>query len=184
MTEEELGYAPKKLYTLKEANAALPLVRVIVQDLQTLAKDIMERQQRLSALGHGGLVHAQAAGTAGTSKSGSAKEGGPARRQSNHFLAEEVQAAQVSIKADMDRVGEFLAELAELGVEAKGILEGLVDFPAWLDHRIVLLCWKLGEPEVRFWHELQTGFAGRKPTTGLIFTPAGQQATSRVHGKG
>jgi hypothetical protein len=60
---------------------------------------------------------------------------------------------------------EYVEELRHLGVEPKGAVEGLVDFPCQIDGRIVLLCWKLGEPEVLYWHDLDTGFAGRQPLT-------------------
>lgn len=49
-----------------------------------------------------------------------------------------------------------------LGVELKGF-DGLCDFPSQRDGREVYLCWRLGEPEVHYWHELHTGFAGRQP---------------------
>jgi len=52
-----------------------------------------------------------------------------------------------------------------LGVEPKNGPEGLVDFPAVLDGRPVYLCWKLGEPEVLHWHDLDAGFRGRQPLT-------------------
>ena len=50
-----------------------------------------------------------------------------------------------------------------LTVEPKGAAEGLVDFPAMLNGRLVYLCWKLGEPEVQYWHDLEAGFQGRQP---------------------
>jgi hypothetical protein len=53
-------------------------------------------------------------------------------------------------------------ELRQLGVEAKGH-DGLVDFPTIVDGRRAFLCWKLGEAEVSYWHELDAGFAGRQP---------------------
>jgi hypothetical protein len=40
---------------------------------------------------------------------------------------------------------------------------GLIDFPSELDGRRVLLCWRLGEPSVQFWHDEDAGFAGRQP---------------------
>ena len=40
---------------------------------------------------------------------------------------------------------------------------GLVDFPSEMNGRHVLLCWRLGEPEVQFWHEVDAGYAGRQP---------------------
>ena len=57
-------------------------------------------------------------------------------------------------------------ELRALGVEPKNGPEGLVDFPAMMEGRPVYLCWKLGEPEVLHWHDLDAGFRGRQPLTG------------------
>ena len=63
----------------------------------------------------------------------------------------------------VDRVGRVLEELRELGAEPKGLAEGLVDFPAMIDGRIVYLCWKLGESKIRHWHEIDAGFSSRQP---------------------
>jgi hypothetical protein len=49
------------------------------------------------------------------------------------------------------------------GIILRDIDSGLVDFPAERDGRSVFLCWRLGEPEVAYWHPLDTGFAGRRP---------------------
>jgi hypothetical protein len=51
--------------------------------------------------------------------------------------------------------------LSSAGVHVKDPGKGLVDFPARRDGRAVWLCWKVGEPTVEFWHELDDGFAGR-----------------------
>ncbi|HJU73457.1 MAG TPA: DUF2203 domain-containing protein [Gemmatimonadaceae bacterium] len=56
----------------------------------------------------------------------------------------------------------YLRELSDLGVEFKGFEEGLIDFPSEMDGRSIYLCWKLGEPSVMHWHEIDAGFAGRK----------------------
>jgi hypothetical protein len=61
----------------------------------------------------------------------------------------------------------YIAEIRELGVEIKGIETGLVDFPAEVDGRSVLLCWQLGEDSVQYWHEEDAGFAGRQPVTSI-----------------
>ncbi len=68
---------------------------------------------------------------------------------------------------DSRRVLEYVEELRQLGVEAKSVTEGLVDFPAIAEGRMVYLCWKLGEPEVGFWHERDDGFGGRQPLASL-----------------
>lgn len=57
----------------------------------------------------------------------------------------------------------LLREVAELGVEVKDPSQGLVDFRTTRRGREVYLCWKLGEGDrIAFWHDLDTGFAGRK----------------------
>lgn len=53
-------------------------------------------------------------------------------------------------------------ELTRLGVVVKDLDHGLVDFPSRRDGRIVYLCWRLGEDQVAFWHELDSGFFGRQ----------------------
>ena len=58
----------------------------------------------------------------------------------------------------------LLEELAKLGVEVKDPDQGLIDFRTMRDGREVYLCWKLGEgARILFWHDLETGFAGRRP---------------------
>jgi hypothetical protein len=56
-----------------------------------------------------------------------------------------------------------LIELQELGVVLRDLERGLVDFPALRDGDEIYLCWEEGEEEIRYWHEPETGFAGRKP---------------------
>jgi hypothetical protein len=62
-------------------------------------------------------------------------------------------------------VAAVVADLEELGVQVKDLDEGLIDFPTRHPERneTVLLCWRLGEERVAFWHGLEEGFAGRKP---------------------
>jgi len=129
----------KRTFTIREANATLPLVRAIVADLVGLARDVTDRRQRLLAIS--------------TSD----------RRRIADPYQEELVQAEEELEKDARRVLEYVAELRQLGVETKSVTEGLVDFPAVLDGRRVYLCWKLGEPEIGFWHELDAGFRGRQP---------------------
>ncbi|MBL8236975.1 MAG: DUF2203 domain-containing protein [Bryobacterales bacterium] len=55
-----------------------------------------------------------------------------------------------------------LGSLAEMGVEVKDLEVGLIDFPAWYRGEEVLLCWRIGEEEIRYWHGVTEGFRGRK----------------------
>jgi hypothetical protein len=70
--------------------------------------------------------------------------------------------AEEALRQERERLAECVAELAELGIELKDPYSGLIDFPSLREGREVYLCWKLGEPEVEYWHELDAGFAGRQ----------------------
>ena len=134
-------YKPARLFTIEQANATLPLVRAITSDLAVLAKDVVERRHRLALLTSGRDL----------------KAGDP--------YSDELAQMEAELERDAMRLQEYVEELRELGVEPKGAVEGLVDFPCRLDGRLVLLCWKLGEPEVLYWHDLDAGFGGRQPLT-------------------
>ncbi len=131
----------RKYFTLEQANAMLPLVRAIVKDLSELSRDVIDRRERLAHL---------LAGRNG---------------DSSDIYREELVQIEEELEKDGQRLREYVEELQRLGIEPKNGPEGLVDFPALIDGREVYLCWKLGEPEVLFWHELEAGFAGRQSLT-------------------
>jgi hypothetical protein len=58
---------------------------------------------------------------------------------------------------------ELVAQIQASGAIVKDINQGLIDFPHWRDGREVYLCWQFGEEEIRYWHEVDAGFAGRQP---------------------
>ena len=60
-------------------------------------------------------------------------------------------------------IAEVLRAIEKAGVTVKGLEPALLDFPAMYRGREVYLCWKQGEEDIRFWHPLSTGFAGRQP---------------------
>ena len=61
-----------------------------------------------------------------------------------------------------DRLVEGARELERLGAEFKGVELGLVDFPTLRDGQLAYLCWQYGEDRIRFWHSVETGYAGRR----------------------
>jgi hypothetical protein len=141
-------YTPRKLFTVEQANAALPLVRAITADLVKLSREVLERRERLALL--------------------SAGRGAAA----NDPYAQELAQIEEELEKDSDQLQAYVEELRELGVEPKSGPEGLIDFPSMMDDRLVFLCWKLGEPEVLHWHELEAGFRGRQSlTAGSVADP-------------
>jgi hypothetical protein len=135
------GEDSRRTFTLEEANQRLPLVRAIVQDIVDLFRDVSERRDRLATI--------------------RARHGEDSA--SSSLYSEENEQIEQDLKRDEERLRGFVEELHDLGIEFKDPVKGLVDFPSMADGRIVYLCWMLGEPEVRFWHELEEGFGGRQP---------------------
>ena len=132
------GETKRRLFTVEEANAMLPLVRAIVTDLSQLSKDVVERRERLGNL------------TANR------------EHRAADLYSDEVAEIEAELERDTQQLYGYVEELRQLGVEPKNGPEGLVDFPSLMDDRVVYLCWRLGEPEVMHWHDLDAGFAGRQ----------------------
>ena len=63
----------------------------------------------------------------------------------------------------LGRVAELLDRLREWEIELRDVSTGLVDFPTVIDGERAWLCWRLGEPEVNYWHGVDEGFVGRRP---------------------
>ena len=56
----------------------------------------------------------------------------------------------------------LLGEFQKRDIHIKDIERGLLDFPAIIGGREVFLCWELGEDNIEFWHDLETGYGGRE----------------------
>jgi hypothetical protein len=125
-----------QLFTVDHANRTLPLVRRIVEDIVREHRRWQEAIVELDLLVSG--VRADL----------------PDPRAA--ALEKEIQ----SIAKEIDL---FQGELESLGIQLKDRRIGLIDFPSELDGRRVLLCWRLGESSVQFWHDESTGYAGRQP---------------------
>jgi|SRR5205823_1794646 len=132
---------PTRLFSLREANALLDTLRDEFTRARELRDQLMEVQQKLSDAGQpleGPEIQVDAAAPAA------------------------VQRLQGRAAVILGKLRELLRQIGELGVEVKAA-DGLVDFRSKLHGRTVYLCWKFGEERVAHWHELDSGFAGRKP---------------------
>lgn len=65
--------------------------------------------------------------------------------------------------ANLLKIRRIMAEVDVMGCQIKDIQMGLVDFPAKIDGKDVLLCWRAGEESVRYYHDLTSGYSGRRP---------------------
>jgi hypothetical protein len=124
----------KHFFTVEQANATLPLVRAIVRDIAALANTLRELDRRLRRL-----------------------QEGP-----DSAVDAELDPLIGEIEATQEQMRHHEEELEQLHVELKDHFTGLIDFRGRVDGREVYLCWRLGEPEVGHWHELDAGFMGRQ----------------------
>jgi hypothetical protein len=139
--------ASKKYFSVEQANKTLPLVQKIVGDIVRQFQIVQDLDSRL----HGVLQR-------------------EVKRRSDDPYTEELAHTKAELETEGERLRSYQEELEHLGVELKGA-DGLCDFPGLKDGREVCLCWKLGEPAVQYWHEVQAGFSGRQPIATLSASP-------------
>ena len=129
-----------RYFTPREVEALIPVLSPLMRDVMTaheeataLRERLQREQQRIAMSGGGVLDRAR-------------------------WRADTGRVEQLT-----ERVRGGLEKIVELGGTPKDLGLGLVDFPHLRDGREVHLCWKYGEREIRHWHGLDEGYAGRKP---------------------
>ncbi len=132
-----------RYFNVEEANACIPELERILKQLQALLGEIEEKLYKLRE----------------------AKEG--ARRQGEKvdattFMQPESELDFLKIVAQ-----GHINRIKDMGAVLQDIQSGLVDFPMKLGEKDVMLCWRLGEESVRFYHGLGDGFTGRRLLPGL-----------------
>jgi hypothetical protein len=125
-----------RLFTVNEANALLPTLRPLVED-------ILENLRRLKAKTET-VVHDQRLD--------------PDAPHLMNRLQENAEIAQF-----VGRIKGLVEEIHSYGCMCKGVEQGLLDFPCMLGTEVVFLCWQYGEASVGHWHRVEDGFAGRRP---------------------
>ncbi len=79
------------------------------------------------------------------------------------IIEKELNETRQELAMTTTEVNRLIERVQEMACELKDIEQGLIDFRTEREGREVYLCWKLGEPDIRWWHELDAGFAGRRP---------------------
>jgi hypothetical protein len=126
-------------FSIEEANEALEEVRPLTEELVGHRRALVKLQERQAAIttriaGNGGNVEPH-----------------------------ELEDVQERLDEEVAGIARCVARIHEVGALVKDLDVGLVDFPATRDGEEILLCWRLGETEVGFWHGLDEGFSGRRP---------------------
>jgi hypothetical protein len=127
----------KRFFTLEEANRLLPVIREDLLQLQRMKQEFDAKYRELQML------------KAGWGKGGQAGE--------DPFFEREAELEFLNIQAR-----GVINRISGTGAQLKDIDMGLVDFPAFINGREVLLCWRVGEESVEHWHHPWEGYLYRK----------------------
>ncbi len=123
-----------KVFTLEEANDLLTVVRPLLLKIKA-------RHEKIASF----------------------REPARAAADSAQFGGGGMKGGSIYVKS-LYELGKLTLEIDRLGVQLKDYSRGLIDFPSMREGRIVLLCWQIGEGDyIEWWHDLETGFAGRQP---------------------
>ncbi|MBV8695314.1 MAG: DUF2203 domain-containing protein [Chloroflexi bacterium] len=125
-------------FTREEAEALLPAISVVLRSIQETRVSIRAVEDELEAARMGSMSN-------------------------GHHLHEGALKLQQELATLLRALRTQLSKLQEFGCELKDADTGLIDFLSLRDGQEVYLCWRLGEDRIRFWHYLDTGFAGRQP---------------------
>jgi len=82
-------------------------------------------------------------------------------------ISSDLRLARLRMQDLIDQMAAGVARIDALGLTLRDIERGLVDFPALVSGRQVWLCWQPGESSIGWWHDLETGFDGRRPLAEL-----------------
>lgn len=129
-----------RLFTVAQADAVIAAVEPLLARMTTAASRLVGAKTRLDQLTE-------------------------AMRANGH--GEEALSLQVEIEALVGELQDVVAACEEVGIEVKDFEQGIVDFPARYQGRFIMLCYRPGEGRIRYWHEVEDGFAGRQPIDGL-----------------
>jgi hypothetical protein len=141
-----------RFYGLDDANEQLLELRPILAALRDQRSELIRLRDEVMAGDE----------ARGADASGGASRGDPAARP-----AQDLRLARLRMQGLIDQMQAGVARLDELDVVLRDIATGLIDFPALVNGRQVWLCWRLGEDEIGWWHELTAGVAGRRPILDL-----------------
>lgn len=144
----------RKYFTVEDAQSLLPALRHVLHRLLQLHAQIRVTGERLAELGH---APTESLVATGYEFDGSA----------------EVQRLQARFCALYEQIRSEIGQIEGFGAMVKDLEIGLVDFPTKLaDDEDALLCWRLGEAQVAFWHDTKSGFSARKPIGSRRFSGA------------
>lgn len=161
----------KRYFTVSEANAHVDELRQLFDRVMQIRSQLKAISRSLEEAGHP-VTRADFGGEEEEEEEedqGEQQEAGQEQEAGGEEeLPPEVHRNRGHFRALVATLREHIEEIQATGAIIKDIESGLVDWYALHDDREVFLCWQYGEPEVAWWHEIHTGFAGRRPIAELV----------------
>ena len=130
---------PPRYFTLAEANAALEELRPLAEEMVAKRRELVEAQAQRAALG------AQVGANGGD------------------LTPSDFAEADEELERAASELARSVEQIQAAGVLVKDLDQGLLDFPSLREGEEILLCWRVGEGDIQYWHSVEEGFAGRKP---------------------
>jgi len=127
------------IFSLEQANAMLPLLRLIVADISLSHRELSERRHQLHRL---------------------------VRRREDakaQVYNDEVEDTRNDLRIETRQLEEYISELERLGVVLRSAYDGIVDFPMVMREKAAFYVWKMGEMDVGYWHWPNETFSQRRP---------------------
>jgi hypothetical protein len=141
-------------YDFDRANALLPDLSETLLMLRGLRSEVIRLRDRIVELNAPWVV---AGAAAPTTPGGTRAE-----------VEAETRLLRMRLQGLVDQMHAAVVEIDGWGLQLREIESGLVDFPALVSGRPVWLCWRLGEDEVAWWHEVTEGFGSRRRLEDLV----------------
>jgi len=159
-----------RYYDLDEANAAIDEVRPILESLRDQRAELIRLRDEVRAHGAADEARSDAPTEANVGRGG--RRSSDARdddggETSGNPIDTDIRVLRLRMQGVIDRMQAGVVRIDELGITLREIETGLIDFPALANGRPIWLCWRLGEGDVAWWHELNDGFGGRQQLTEL-----------------
>lgn len=149
----------QKLFSLDEARQLIPVLRELLQQANA---ELSELGENVSALA---VEYQSAEEDLDNSKDPVDNEKLRARRKRFETVIEKLSNAQQQY---LKRFNHWVDKITLQGVILRDLREGLLDFPAEENGFAYLLCWRMDEKDIDFWHLESDGFIGRKPLAALM----------------
>jgi hypothetical protein len=154
-----------RYYDIDAANAAVPELDGIVGVLAEQRAELVRLRDEVLAAGSG---TGDGPTTAVAERAGRPAAESPSETQAaDPPIVDDLRLTRLRMQGLIDQMAAGVARIDGLGLTLRDIEHGLVDFPALVSGRQVWLCWQRGETSIGFWHDLETGFAGRRPLAEL-----------------